>query len=250
MSSNTRKRKYMYFPRRQKSLDYGLTDETDGVNGKRLMLHRLKSIDEKDSTDVADSGLDSKYGVQGSLSDQIKLAAIYDNEPEIIRILSSETNMDDVQRILAKNDERGQPCIFYALESRSHKALVCLLNHVRNTECVIAGNGESVLHVATKMGDIDILRRLLEHDFVVDLVDHVERENGRAPLHLAAKFNHVEIATELLQHGAKLDREDITGKSPLYMAASGGHADMLKVFLEHGRFPFSVLVYFDSYYVY
>jgi hypothetical protein len=59
-----------------------------------------------------------------------------------------------VQRILAKNDERGQPCIFYALESRSQKALVCLLNHVRNTECVIADNGESLLHVATKMGDI------------------------------------------------------------------------------------------------
>ena len=91
----------------------------------------------------------------------------------------------------------------------------------------------------------DILRRLLEHDFVVDLVDHVERNNGRAPLHLAAKFNHVEIARELLQHGAKLDREDTTGKSPLYMAASGGHADMLKVFLEHGRLPFSALVYVD-----
>ena len=81
----------------------------------------------------------------------------------------------------------------------------------------------------------EILKKLLEHDLIVNLVDHVERENGRAPLHLAAKFNHVEIARELLSHGAKLDREDITGKSPLYMAASGGHAEMLRVFLEHGK---------------
>lgn len=82
---------------------------------------------------------------------------------------------------------------------------------------------------------LDILRQLLEYDFVVDLVDHVERENGRAPLHFAAKFNHIEIAKELLQQRAKPDREDITGKSPIYMAACAGHADMLKAFLDHGR---------------
>ncbi len=58
---------------------------------------------------------------------------------------------------MAENDERGQPCIFYALESRSRKALVCLLKHVSDLKCVIAANGESVLHVATKMGDIGIL---------------------------------------------------------------------------------------------
>ena len=62
-----------------------------------------------------------------------------------------------VQELLAKNDERGQPCIFYALESRSQKALECLLPHVSESKCVIAANGESVLHVAAKMGDIGIL---------------------------------------------------------------------------------------------
>ncbi len=62
-----------------------------------------------------------------------------------------------VQELLAKNDERGQPCIFYALQSRSQKALVCLLRRVEDSNCVIAENGESVLHVAAKMGDIGIL---------------------------------------------------------------------------------------------
>ena len=61
-----------------------------------------------------------------------------------------------VQELLAKNDERGQPCIFYAVKSRSQKALLRLLDEVSNSKCIIAANGESVLHVATKMGDIGI----------------------------------------------------------------------------------------------
>lgn len=47
----------------------------------------------------------------------------------------------------------GQPCIFYALESRSRKCLSYLLKYVKDIQCVIAYNGESVLHVATRMGD-------------------------------------------------------------------------------------------------
>ena len=143
-------------------------------------------------------------------------------------------------------DERGQPCIFYALESRSRKALAYLLEQVKNTECVIAANGESLLHMATKMGEIDILKGLLQHESVGDLVDHVENTNGRAPLHLAAKFNHVEIAKELLLHGAKLTRQDVTGKTPIFMAASKGHAALLEVFLQHGQTSSGNLLFIDQ----
>ena len=93
MSDIARKRKYMYFPRRQKSVDYGLSDEADG---NHMKLQRLKSIDENDSTDLlersathVDTTIDKMWGCQGSPSNQIKLAAIYDDEAEIIRILSS-----------------------------------------------------------------------------------------------------------------------------------------------------------------
>ncbi|XP_028413558.1 transient receptor potential cation channel subfamily A member 1-like [Dendronephthya gigantea] len=252
MATAPRKRKYISFPKRQKSIDYGLHGGPDDPNGTHITLHRLKSIDEKDSTDQdmrIDYGTNtlSNSCVTPNKNDQLKLAAIYDDEPQIIRILSSLTNQEDVQRILATNDERGQPCIFYALESRSKNALACLLHHIKFTECVIAENGESVLHVATKMGDIDIVRRLLEEELVAHLVDHVEGENGRAPLHLAAWFNHIEIAQTLVKHGAKIDRPDITGKSPIYMAACSGHADMLRDFLEHEKDRVEDLLFSKSY---
>lgn len=59
-----------------------------------------------------------------------------------------------VQRLLSKPDETGQPCIFHALESRTRNSLTCLLNHVKGTKCVVAKNGETVLHVATRMGNV------------------------------------------------------------------------------------------------
>ena len=93
MSDIAKKRKWMYFPRRQKSVDSGLSDDADG---NHMTLQRLKSIDENDSRDLERSAtrvrtrtLDQMRGVHDSPSNQIKLAAIYDDEGEIIRILSS-----------------------------------------------------------------------------------------------------------------------------------------------------------------
>lgn len=141
-----------------------------------------------------------------------------------------------VQTLLSMRDKHGQPCIFYALESRSKKALACLLRHVNDKACLIASNGETVLHVVTKIGDVDMLRSVLPVvDLVGDIMDRADDDNGRTPLHHAAKFNHVEIAKELLIHGAKLDLVDATGKTPIFMAASKGHASMLQIFVEHGK---------------
>ena len=94
MANVGRKRKY--FPRRQKSFDFYSSDEVDAINGNQhFNLNRLKSIDEKDSTDLKLERPDKDSRVKASLSDGIKLAAIYDDEAEIIRILSSVTNMPD-----------------------------------------------------------------------------------------------------------------------------------------------------------
>ena len=138
-----------------------------------------------------------------------------------------------VQKLLSIRDERGQPCSFYALASRSMKALVCLLDHSTNTDSVICANGESLLHAAAKLGCIHLTRMLLAREILSTLVDHVEKDSGQAPLHIAAKYNHVEVAKEFLLYGAKIDRQDLTGSTPIFTAASKGHSKMLKVFLQH-----------------
>ena len=101
MSNSARKLKYVtYFTKRQMSLDYGYGDGPEDANGTHLKLQRLKSIDEKDSIDLEKANRATTLSgrsvpLNSSLFNRIKLAAIYDDEAEIIRILSSETSMRD-----------------------------------------------------------------------------------------------------------------------------------------------------------
>ena len=124
MSSS--KRRFAYFPRRQKSFDYYSSEELDGENGNRpYALHRLKSIDEKDSTDLErsathlDRSVDKNSRVKPNLSDGIKIAAIYNDEAEIIKILSSLSSMANGELRLLTS---------YTLCFFSYSSSVCLFN--------------------------------------------------------------------------------------------------------------------------
>ena len=99
MSNTARKRKYVtHFTKRLMSLDYGYGDGLEDASGTHLKLQRLESMDEKDSIDLenrATSLTGRSSPLNSSLFNRIKLAAIYDDEAEITRILSSETSMSD-----------------------------------------------------------------------------------------------------------------------------------------------------------
>ncbi|XP_046848105.1 transient receptor potential cation channel subfamily A member 1-like [Xenia sp. Carnegie-2017] len=248
MANHVRSRWHVGFPRRQRSVDYDLSSEVN-----RAALARLKPIDEQGTIELAGSipivfDVDENGSkVQNSLADQLKLAAIYDDQKTINNILREKTSDREIQTLLSKTDERGQPCIFYALEWRSLNSLTSLLNYAKDPKCVIAKNGESVLHVATGMGDVAFLRNLLQHDIIVDLVNHVESVNARSPLHFAATFNHVEIAKVLLEHGGKITKVDIIRRCPVYIAAAKGHANMLELFLKHEKSRMQELLFSEDY---
>ncbi|XP_046864204.1 ankyrin-1-like [Xenia sp. Carnegie-2017] len=208
-----------------------------------LVLKSPIPINEQCNTDVKLNG--NKTG--HSLANRLKIAAIYDDIQAIINILSVNNSNKEIQRLLSKRDERGRPCIFYALESRSLNSFSCLLNYIQETKCVIAENGETVLHVAAKIGDVYILRNLLEKDFVAELVNNVENINARSPLHFAAMHNNLNIAKEFLQHGGKITEDDMTEKSPLHIAAYEGHTKMLDLFLKHEKGRLKALLFSEEY---
>ena len=73
----------------QRSIDSALNDDADG----NAMTTELKSMDENDGTDLERSATRVRTRTLDQMrvdnSNKIKLAAIYDDEAEIIRILNS-----------------------------------------------------------------------------------------------------------------------------------------------------------------
>ncbi|XP_046841984.1 ankyrin-1-like [Xenia sp. Carnegie-2017] len=201
-----------------------------GNEPKGLALTPLTSIEAESETNIVERD-------DGKMKDanRIKLAAFNDDEKMINDILREKTSEREIQKLLAELDERGRPCIFYAVEFRSLRALTCLFNQVKDTKCVTAKNGETVLHVATEMNDVVILKKLLDQDFIVHLVNDVENKNSRSPLFFAAMYNFVDVAKVLLEHGGNITEVDGSNRSPLYIAAEKGRAGLLDLFLKHEK---------------
>jgi ankyrin repeat protein len=85
---------------------------------------------------------------------------------------------------------------------------------------------DTLLHVAAKMGD----RELLE--LVYDKERQMPRDKlGRTPLHYAASR---EVAEFLLQNNAHVNDLDNDGKTPLHYAVLNGRTDVVEVLLENG----------------
>jgi len=60
---------------------------------------------------------------------------------------------------------------------------------------------------------------------------------AEAPLHIAARLGNIDVAETLLRHGASLELGDETGATPLNVAAAEGDAAMAEFLLELGADP-------------
>ena len=86
-------------PKRQKPQDYGLIQRKSDYEDTNLLwveMPQLKSVDEKDSKDFEDfhrSEKETSLKHNNHKRVKIKLAAIYDDKAEIVKILSNETTI-------------------------------------------------------------------------------------------------------------------------------------------------------------
>ena len=88
--------------------------------------------------------------------------------------------------------------------------------------CLMLQDGQSALHVSSRLGDDDTVQLLLQHNADIDALmrDHY------TPLHIAVKHQHSTIINILLSHGAKLDIKSKVYQRSHKMALSGGNKVM------------------------
>ena len=91
-------------------------------------------------------------------------------------------------------------------------------------------NGFSLLHLAVKANQIDIVLLLLERGAEIN----ARCKRGTTPLHVAVDFNNVEIINILAKNGANIDAKSKSWQTPLLLAVNKGQTNVAKLLIEHG----------------
>ncbi|KAJ5404145.1 hypothetical protein N7509_004016 [Penicillium cosmopolitanum] len=91
------------------------------------------------------------------------------------------------------------------------------------------GEAISSLHKATKNGDIEEVRLLLEAG-----ADIAAPDEGWTPLHIASRYGHVNIVLLLLKRKVEINPTDNRGCTPLHLASAHGCSQEASLLLEHG----------------
>jgi len=86
------------------------------------------------------------------------------------------------------------------------------------------------LIVATRLGQLDSVKYLLEHGAQVNLQD----SDGKTALHHAAYGGHSNVMKELLDSKADMIARNEDGYTPLHLAAYDGHLNAVKTCLRYG----------------
>ena len=107
--------------------------------------------------------------------------------------------------------------VFYSL--RNNMANEALVNQLRlyfqgggNSNARMA-NGDSILHLASGKGDVEIVKLLIEYGADLDYIDM----DGWAPIHYAAFDKRVEVTRLLLEAGADPNIKTPNGCTPLHL---------------------------------
>ena len=86
------------------------------------------------------------------------------------------------------------------------------------------------LQEAATIGDVDLVRTLIEHGTDVD---SVEDSFLKTALHLSAMRGHKDVVELLIASGADVNARDNQGQTPLQIAKDGGHTEIAELLRKH-----------------
>jgi ankyrin repeat protein len=95
------------------------------------------------------------------------------------------------------------------------------------------GKGYTVLHVMAEAGETQMVENEIKSGANVNL----QTVNGFTPLHKAVTSESVEICQLLINAGADVNIGDIYNNTPLYYAIHRENVDLVKLFLDAGADP-------------
>jgi ankyrin repeat protein len=109
-------------------------------------------------------------------------------------------------------------------------AAFLIVEHSQDVNARGFAKKETPLYVASRRGEGDVARVLLEHGADAEIQD----DDKLTPLHRASEEGHAKVARVLLDHGVNTEARDSLKQSPLLLASEKGHLEVARLLLEHG----------------
>uniref|UniRef100_A0A8C7UNI8 Ankyrin 3 n=1 Tax=Oncorhynchus mykiss TaxID=8022 RepID=A0A8C7UNI8_ONCMY len=150
---------------------------------------------------------------------------------------------DQVVSLLLENDTKGKvrlPALHIAARKDDTKAAALLLQNDHNADVeskychmdniqIIFTNDITPLHVASKRGNSNMVKLLLDRGSKID----GKTKDGLTPLHCGARSGHEQVVEILLDRGAPILSKTKNGLSPLHMATQGDHINCVQLLLQN-----------------
>ncbi|UJR15770.1 hypothetical protein I4U23_002704 [Adineta vaga] len=112
-------------------------------------------------------------------------------------------------------------------------SLLSNVNHHHHQKLYNKYNKMSSIHEAAVVGNIEILKLLVDNGADVNLKDS---KNFR-PIHYAAWQGRTETVFILLRCGANINEQSLNGDTPLHLASQYGHLEIVQLLLFHHADP-------------
>ena len=126
-------------------------------------------------------------------------------------------------------ETHGDPMLA-AVQANDENTLRILLRAGHSLTSIDPSNGRSLLHMATYLGHVDVVKRLLKEGMNTSLHDR----DGKTPLHVAAAYGYSQILTLLLQYESHVEHLDYDNNTPLHMSCKFGHNECCRLLIYAG----------------
>ncbi|KXH62647.1 hypothetical protein CSAL01_01213 [Colletotrichum salicis] len=93
-------------------------------------------------------------------------------------------------------------------------------------------NGQGVLHFVASKNNLDVAKKLLNHDPPAST--KIRDKRSQYAIHRAAAIGSVPMVTLLIKHGSPLNSTDASGYTALHHAIAEGHGDTAVALLKAG----------------
>ncbi|KAL0426362.1 UNVERIFIED_CONTAM: Ankyrin repeat-containing protein [Sesamum latifolium] len=149
---------------------------------------------------------------------------------EVVLEIIGGSGEEELKKLLSKQNQSGETALYVAAEC-GHVDLVeeMIKYYDVGSAATKAKNGYDAFHIAAKLGNLGVLRILLEA--MPQLLATVDQANT-TPLHTAAAQGHVEVVGFLLERNSSLATiARNNGKTALHSSARNGHSEVVKALL-------------------